>query len=384
MNADSLMGFSITDKHYQQLIAFLRGEGSSIATDDLNWDVLVTLAEKERVAALIYDACKQNLISIPARARQRLTNVYYYTLATNLRRFTMLGGVLELFKTAGISTIVLKGGALAQCIYRQISVRPMVDIDLFVKLEDTERAIALLSNAGFQEGGKPELRRGFDQEFRVEKELLSPRPARQMVEIHWRLIGPPFACRFVDHSAIWRRAAPVEIEGKPTNVLGAEDWILHQAAHAVYKHRHISLLDLCDVDRLIRHFGAHIDWETLLQVGEQFHWLPALAIVLERVADLFGTPIPASVIARAHAFRLTGLDRQLIDWWLTPGRAERHHIIPDWITAPSVAARARFVWAYLAPSRAYIDAVYAPQSVWQLPRLYLARLWREAGSAHPR
>lgn len=384
MNADSLMGFSSTDRSYQQLIALLRGEGDSLATDDLTWDVLVTLAEKERVAPLIYDANKRTPIAIPAHVRQRLANGYYHTLAANARRFSVLGGVLEVFAAAGIPTIALKGIALARCVYGQIGVRPMADVDLFVKSEDAERAIVLLSNAGFQEGGKPELRRGFDQEFRVEKELLSPRPARQMVEVHWRLIGPPFACRFVDHSAIWRRAAPVEIEGKPANVLGAEDWILHQAAHAVYKHRHISLLDLCDVDRLIRHFGSRIDWDMLLQIGEQFHWLPALTIVLERAVDLFGTPIPTNVIARARAFRLSGLDRYLMAWWLAPSRAERHHIVPDWITARSVAARVRFIWAYLVPSRAYIDAVYAPQSVWQLPRLYLARLWREAGSAHPR
>jgi len=63
-------------------------------------------------------------------------------------------------------------------------------------------------------------------------------------------------------------------------VLGPEDWILHQAAHTVYKHRKVRLLDLADTDRLVRHFGQDLDWERLVEVGRVDSWLPALGTML--------------------------------------------------------------------------------------------------------
>ena len=374
MNVNGLMGFSIDDARYHQLIALLRGER---APRDCDWDALVTLAIKERVAPILYDTLKRNSTALSDSARQRLARAYHHTLASNLRKFQVVQNVLARFNVAGISSITLKGIALAELVYAKIGVRPMADIDLLVKIADAERAVALLRDAGFREGGKPELRPGFDREFRVEKELLSPQPASQMVEVHWRLTAPLFASRWVNYDQVWARATPVEIEQQPTFVLSAEDWLLHQAAHAIYKHRHIGVLDLLDAHQLVVHFGARLNWDAVLHIGAQFRWLPALAIVLERAATILGTPVPMRVIERARAFRLTGLDRKLMGWWLTPGRAERHHIFPDWIVAPSIAARARFIAAYIFPSRAYIRA--SSKSNAPTGWLYLARLWREAG-----
>jgi hypothetical protein len=156
---------------------------------------------------------------------------------------------------------------------------------------------------------------------------------------------------------------------------------LHQAAHAVYKHRQIGLLDLMDAHQLVLHFGAQLNWDALLRIGAQFRWLPALAMLLGRAVTILGTPVPQSVLERARAFQLDGLDRRLMEWWLTPGRAERHHIVPDWIVAPSLCARLRFIWAYLAPSRAYMQATYAPPASGQLLWLYPRRLLSEAARA---
>lgn len=384
MNVNDLMGFSIDDARYRQLIALMRGASESVALGDADWDALVALAERERVAPLLYDALKHNSLVLPDRARQRLARAYHHTLASNLRKFDVVKRVLERFNAAGIPVIVLKGIALAEFVYGKIGARPMADIDLLVKIEDAERAVALLLRDGFREGGKPELRPGFDREFRVEKELLSPNPASQMVEVHWRLTAPLFASRFVNYDQVWARATPVEIEQQKTLVLSAEDWLLHQAAHAVYKHRHIGLLDLMDAHQLVLHFGARLNWDAVLQIGAQCRWLPALAVMLDRAAAILGTPVPMHALERARAFQLAGLDRRLMAWWLTPGRPERHHIIPDWIVAPSVAARARFIGAYLFPSRAYLRATFKSNSTARLGWLDLARWWREAGFARHR
>ena len=62
---------------------------------------------------------------------------------------------------------------------------------------------------------------------------------------------------------------------------------------------------------------------------------------------------------------------------LKPGRPERYHIVPDWLTLPTLGARFYVIGAYLFPDPAYIEALYPGKPAWQLPYLYLRRFWNE-------
>lgn len=70
-------------------------------------------------------------------------------------------GVLCLFRQAGIPCAILKG-AVSAARYPEPAYRAMGDIDLLVRPEDRERAVALLKADGFRESGyRDEIEQGF-------------------------------------------------------------------------------------------------------------------------------------------------------------------------------------------------------------------------------
>jgi hypothetical protein len=134
----------------------------------------------------------------------------------------------------------------------------------------------------------------------------------------------------VDNAAVWQRAIiPVTIVGQPAYTLGAEDWVLHQAAHAFYKHRRIDLLTLVDLDRMIRYLGCRFDWDMLMRIAEDNYWRLALEATLLPLVKT-DCPVPQNVIQFCKDYHLPAFEIRLLRWWLKQGRPERYHIFPDW------------------------------------------------------
>jgi len=343
-----------------------------------DWDALLGAAAWQRVGPLLYSRIRRDGVEgrVPKAVLERLAAEYRSTARRNQMVLQLLGDVLDRLNGDDIPSVVLKGPALAGPVYGDLGLRPMCDLDLLLRAEDVDRALATLGRAGYVEGGEPELRPGFHREFWVHRRVLSPGPRPWPVELHWHLTFPLFVNRHVDYCGVWGRVEPTTLAQRPALVLGPEDWVLLQAAHPVYTHHLVRLLDLCDMDRLVRYLGDRLDWEAVLSIGAQYRWLPALATVLSQTVALFETPVPDGVIERAAAFRLPGLDRWQMRWWLAPGGSELRERVLKLAFQPGVASRLRFVWANLVPSRAYVLALYPGQPARRLPYLYLHRLWR--------
>jgi hypothetical protein len=364
-----------------ELVSLLsdRSGGSSPLADGLpegtNWPAVLEAAVAEGVSGLLYQALRSRA-DIPAAPLAELKKTCHRIQARNIILMGELRSVLSQLGSAGIPVIALKGAALSLLVYGDIGLRPMVDLDLLVQPEQAERAVSILREAGYRRGSKPELRPGFDRQFHNEEQLRAPAPCMNNVDIHWQMIAPLFTNRHVDLPAVWERAVEVGLVGQKAYCLSPADWVLHQAAHAFYKHRRDRLLDLVDLDRLIRYLGPRLDWQAVIGIGEAFHWLPALAAVLPGCVEWLGTPIPAWALQAAADYRLPGIERRMLDWWLAPGRPNKHHVFPDWLTLPGFGRRVAVLWACLFPARAYMQALYPEHSDWILPFQYLYRLWR--------
>ena len=341
--------------------AAVQGRWMDIAEPE--WSGLLAMARAHRVEQLVFAALEHSASprNTPPDELAKMAGRYLLTAANNRAILVGLRGALEKLEAAGVQAVVLKGAALVETVYGDLGLRPMVDADLMVRREHVERAVSALSAAGFRRAGRRELRPGFDRDFRVEIEMVSAGAQPVFVEIHWHLTGPLFVCRGVDYAELWSRVVPGHVASGSALVLGPEDWVLHLVAHAFYKHRRLSLLDLCDFDRLVRFLGEGLDWELLLALGEERRWLPALATATEWARRLFETPVPESVVARSRSSRLPLPERWLVEWWMKPGRPERAHVFPDWLTLPSLGARWRVLRAYLASSREFM-ASYHPGS----------------------
>ena len=139
-----------------------------------------------------------------------------------------VGGVLQ---REGIDTRVLKGLAVAHLDFADPSLRCFSDVDVLVRSDDVDRAVATLSRFGARD--LPERRPGFDRRFGKDATItltLDRDPAR--VDVHRTLALGPFglAIRLED---LWVRSEALAVGGAGLRALAAEERFLHACYNAV-------------------------------------------------------------------------------------------------------------------------------------------------------
>ena len=195
------------------LCTILWGDAQKLALKEVDWPALVQTARMSGLVAMAYDSLRKKCpgLAVPAEVWAQLEGQYRVNQTINITMGDQLAQVLSRLAAVDIPVIVLKGAALSELVYGDIGLRRMADLDLLVRMEHAERVVALLNAAGYRDAARPELRPGFNRRFKAEYELMTPQPFETRVEIHWRLLGPIFACQYIDDAAIWQRATPVTI-----------------------------------------------------------------------------------------------------------------------------------------------------------------------------
>jgi hypothetical protein len=118
-----------------------------------DWEPLVKAAIHDRLAGLVYTRLyRAGLLDriAPAQA-QALYRTYSRTAAENLVRIHELREIRTAAHQAGIPFVLLKGMALLATVYADIGLRPMDDMDLWVRPQDRRRFAALLADAGYRQ-----------------------------------------------------------------------------------------------------------------------------------------------------------------------------------------------------------------------------------------
>ena len=101
-------------------------------------------------------------------------------IAMQLVQEPALHNVSEILNEAEICHFLAKGTMLRRTVYSKPWMRPSVDIDLFVKLDERERTIQLLTDAGFEALPLPET---LSHELKLSR-------ANADVDLHWHLLRP--------------------------------------------------------------------------------------------------------------------------------------------------------------------------------------------------
>lgn len=223
-----------------------------------------------------------------------------------------LAEVLAALRDATLDVIVLKGAALAETVYPDLAVRPMCDIDLLVRKADIERAYRVLVGIGCCSSSCLSL----EAQQRREHHLAPLRkPGGSGLEVHWTLT-PPYTPFEPDLNGLWERAQPVRVAGVPVLRLSAEDLLLHvslrTASDVPYARRsNKSLRNLCDVDRIVLHYGDVLDWQEVVARAGLWRASRSVYLVLLLARDLLGTAVPDDVL---DGLRPDGLDPRLRHW----------------------------------------------------------------------
>lgn len=127
-------------------------EDAFCPVDEQVWREVLWLSSSQTVAGIIADGlsdCPQGVV--PRKIAMKLISASVSTEHRNQQINAKIAQLIPEFVKAGVSVVVVKGQAIAQC-YKNPFSRMPGDIDLIVKPEDYERAKAIIRNLSGEEG----------------------------------------------------------------------------------------------------------------------------------------------------------------------------------------------------------------------------------------
>ena len=257
---------------------------------DSDWEGLVQQPSNRRIIPLLYHRLKTDDTNhVPARIASALERIYFENTLINTRRYHELSKMLEVMADNDIPIIVLKGAALAELIYRNITLRPMADIDLVVKGEDIWRLDKALLQSGY-ENKTPPLRSKRHARWARHMSYVK---SRTMIQAHPRLAELP-------RLDPWAKAAPVAIASANTFILGSEDFLLHLCTHLGYHIQagNVSPIWWYDIVELLKHYQGDVNWEYVMQTARENRVEEIIYGILYEISEWTDGYIPTDVLEK--------------------------------------------------------------------------------------
>jgi hypothetical protein len=171
-------------------------------------------------------------------------------MAKNMLLQDELARLLKLFQLENIPVVILKGAALLGDIYHDISLRPMVDLDILVPINNLDRAEQIVLREGYSCPVSTWIQENTRKNGQHIPYLVNPEK-KVVLEIHHHIVGPESPYRFsIDE--FWQNARDVNIGTVTTLVFSPEHTIIHIGIKFLIDRRYhsaSSLGQLCDILR---------------------------------------------------------------------------------------------------------------------------------------
>lgn len=168
--------------------------------------------------------------------------------------------LLKALQGSGIEVIPLKGVSLARVLYRDLSLRPVTDIDLGIRLGQLARAADILEQRGYTISLPRQLLRDFAFLRSTDEHTAELTCVREqagfhlLVELHWKVL--PLPDDFIWFSLV--EYGETSVPEPPVRTLAPDLYLLYLCAH-VSGHGWTSLRWLCDVAEFLLRFAQRID-----------------------------------------------------------------------------------------------------------------------------
>ncbi len=194
----------------------------------------------------------------------------------------------DLLERAGVPFLLVKGTCFRDTLYPASWMRLMADVDLLVSRADLGRSVRVLEGGGFWARSSYPTR-PFSMRHSLERQLDAP--GGGLLEVH---AGPTYEPQglAMDLDGVFARAVRV-----PRGLAPAwEDHLLFVAVHQARTGMLAGVRPFLDAARLIE--ACSLDWKVLAERARSWGCATAVFYLLETVRCLFGTEVPAAVLAR--------------------------------------------------------------------------------------
>jgi hypothetical protein len=383
----------------RNLLDLLRPEGATAAASraqalpESAWEEIVSLALNHGVAPLLHRSLQASggLAALPEHLRTQLEVERRTTAFANLRNCAAFREIARELGKRNIPLMALKGLHLAERVYRDISLRPMGDVDILVPRAELGNAVATLQRMEY--GPEEDMSGAAEAMLELGHAVgLAHRRLGTLIEPHWS-IGEPGYGYAPPMQEIWRTAVPGRLADADVRLMSPEFVLLHVCAHLACNHTFLlGLRGLCDIAEIVRTCPA-LDWPLVIDQGRRHGWARGIAAALRLARDHLGAAVPGEVLAAIGADALEqAMLSEAIEHLLSS-----HEIPSDIGTAPNFLAfveqrgvrkklalfgrrvfmpRAELALKYGVPEGSARLSLYYALRLRDLVRQYAARAWR--------
>ena len=245
-------------------------------------DRLVKMALREGVAGLLYKNLKKiGVLGYLGHGQiERLQSFYYSAARLNLRLLYDLKEILQKLNQSKTRIVLLQGIHLLQQLYKDIGLRPLTDIDLWVMPENFAAVESTLVQLGYQNDPV------YPKTFKRDSTIID-------VNTHILWADRIKSRRFImaaGQEDIYKSCDVIDVDGKQAGCLSRADQILYLSLHA-FKHNLNRMIWLVDIKNLLMGWKTS-DWLSLNRRSKDLGIEHVVHYILFYLDHLFEFPLP--------------------------------------------------------------------------------------------
>ena len=264
---------------------------------------LIDMAVREGVAGLLFKNLKKAGVLSYLRHDQIqcLQSAYYLTVRFNLNLIYDLKEVLHALNQKKLKVVLLQGMSLLQQIYKDIGLRPLTDIDLWVLPETLAAVETVLTRLGFQQD------RLYPHTFKKGSTIIdinchifwADRIKSRRLLLNDRQKEFLLNCRTID------------FEGEKAYCLSETDQFLYLSLHVI-KHYAQRLIWLVDLKNLLQGWQAS-SWAKLVKRSEATGQEKGVSYILFLLVRLFRIQPPETSCSIRTDLNMSRLERMVLE-----------------------------------------------------------------------
>ncbi len=299
-----------TTKTFQLLANALRVDSESashdafaaaIASDSVDWDCLVKLADQERMTAALAAALSRRglLKKLPKAVQGAFRRRILMATEVNARIKRQAEQAVGILNEARITPMLLKGSLhLFEADADELCERRMADLDVIVPVDKLEDSIQALRDAGYIPDKEGE---GWTYQYRP---MYHPDHIIGL-ELH---IRPGEQRNFLGVEEAWQKAVPVDAPGLKIVALEPGHRIAHNIFHSEVQDRGYTLGLLClrqlyDLAKICTRHEGKIDWQEINERMERNNMGPLFRARMHLAVELLGATPPPIPVSDARSSR---------------------------------------------------------------------------------
>ncbi len=270
-----------------------------LVENGVKWKTLLNLSETHKLTQFLYQNLKMSSPNLlPLDVMQQLHKIYASQAQYILYLTGELVSLVKAFSANRIPILPYKGPVLANQVYKNLALRPIIDLDILVPIDDIPRAKKLLLDKGYQLSWpevplssareQAHIRSKYNYQFIDYDRHIT-------LELHWG-VTPRYFSFPSSQEWLWQDLNTTTIGGIPMFAFSIEKLLLILCVHGG-NHLWDRVGWICDISELVsRH--SDLNWDSVLADASRFGVQRLLLTGLRLANDFFDARLPDEIWQR--------------------------------------------------------------------------------------